>query len=105
MNKIPTAEEFFSINHGLYTAYSVKNKDNELVQVVSIDKAVEFTKLHVKAALESAAQKAELGYADGRYELPDYAEEPFNAVIDDLGNANYIDRNSILKAYPDELIK
>ena len=97
MNKIPTAEDYL-IGKGLSVRHS---KDVR----ITMDAMLELMKLHVKAALESAAQKAELGYADGRYELPDYAEEPFNAVIDDLGNANYIDRNSILKAYPDELIK
>ena len=97
MSKIPTAEELF---------YNSKYNDYGLIHYKDAAKiAIRLTKLHVKAALEAAAQKAELGYADGRYELPDYAEEPFNAVVDDLGNAHYIDRNSILNAYPDELIK
>lgn len=97
MNKIQTAEEFWDYYKKVRLSNAQKPEFKECM--------IEFAKLHVKAALDAAAENAELGYADGRYELPDYAEEPFNAVVDDLGNANYIDRNSILNAYPDELIK
>ena len=46
--------------------------------------------------LRLAAENATLSYADGRYCLPDYAVENFNAVVDDLDNAHFIDKQSIL---------
>ena len=49
-----------------------------------------------KQCLELAAENATLSYADGRYCLPDYAVENFNAVVDDLDNAHFIDKQSIL---------
>jgi len=54
MSNIPTAEEFFSKDNGLYTAYSVKNKEGEFTPVCSYKKAIEFAKLHVQAALKAA---------------------------------------------------
>ena len=49
-----------------------------------------------KQLLKLAAENATLSYADGRYCLPDYAVENFNAVVDDLDNAYFIDKQSIL---------
>jgi len=59
MEKIPTAEEFFELDNGLYTAYSVKNKEGEFTPVCSYDKAIEFAKIHVEAALKAASEKGE----------------------------------------------
>lgn len=81
MSKVPTAEEFFENNHGLFTSFNVKDKSGKLVRVVSIDKAIEFTKLHVKAALEAAKTKVKVG------------------II-----GSYIDKDLILNAYPDDYI-
>ena len=66
---------------------------------------IEFAKLHVERALKEASEKAELEYADGKYDCPNYCEEPFNMTCDELGNCHYIDRDSILNAYPLENIK
>ena len=60
----------------------------EVIQMVQLE-AIEET---VKLCAENAALK----YADGKYCLPDYAEEPFNAVCDNLENCHYISRESIL---------
>lgn len=60
----------------------------ELIKRIQIDVIEETVKL--------CAKNAALNYADGRVCLPDYAEEPFNAVCDDLDNCHYISRNSIL---------
>lgn len=56
MEKIPTAEEFFSKDNGLYTVYSVKDKDGNFQSVCSYEKAVEFAKLHVEAALKEVLE-------------------------------------------------
>lgn len=71
MKKIPTAEEFVS-------SYSPDTRD----QVPEM--LIEFAKLHVKAALEAAAENAE-------------TTEYYGALI--------IDDESILSAYPEENIK
>ena len=72
MNKIPTAEEFFN-QYGGYT------REEMLIR------AREFAKLHVKAALKEASEKAEWkGYTLAAVEICDY---------------------SILDAYPLENIK
>lgn len=69
------------------------------------DIMIEFAKLHVQAALKEASEKAELNYADGKHDCPEYCEEPFNMTCDDLGNCHYIDRSLILNAYPLENVK
>ena len=103
-SKIPTAEDILDkYEPEFFQGAEYSSSGYQYSDV--IEAMIEFAKLHVKAALEVAAEKAELGYADGRYMLPEYAEEPFNAVVDDLGNAHYIDRHLILNAYPDENIK
>jgi len=50
----------------------------------------------IEETVKLCAERAYLEYADGRYDLPDYAEESHNAVCDDLENCHYISRNSIL---------
>lgn len=66
---------------------------------------IEFAKLHVEAALKAASENASLKPAEGRFDLPDYAEEGINATVDDLDNAYYIDKDLILRSYPLENIK
>lgn len=86
MNKIHTAEQFFE--------QWCKNKG-----YISIDEAddikeclIEFTKLHVEAALKTAAEKAETY-------LETYSS-PYSSEWTRL-----IDKKSILNAYPLENIK
>jgi len=88
MNKIPTAEEFFSKDNGLYIAYSVKNKEGKFRPVCSYQKAIEFAKLHVQAALESASETRIKG---------NYTYLNFERDLDD--------KESILNAYPLDNIK
>lgn len=78
MNKIPTAEEFFN--------------ECELEYKSIEDRAIEFAKLHIKAALEAASKNAKT-YIE-TYSSPHYDE--WDAEID---------KNSILNAYPIENIK
>ena len=73
-NEIPTAEEFMLSN--------LESMDQREVEMVMI----EFAKLHVKAALETAAKKATIEYDQ----------------FDDM--AAYVNNISILNAYPDENI-
>ena len=109
MSKIPTAEEFLNDideiarNYDRYE-YGLPTGNYDL-NLEMQSKIIEFAKLHVKAALKEASEKAELNYADGKYDCPAYCEEPFNMTCDDLGNCHYISRNSILNAYPLENIK
>ena len=73
-DKIQTAEEYFV---GEFQNIVLKDKCNKII---------EFTKLHVQAALEAACRDAE-------------------AYIDSESFTNEVDENSILNAYPLELIK
>jgi hypothetical protein len=81
-----TAKEFFTEDNGLKIAYSVKNKDGEFTPVVSTERAIEFAKMHVEAALEEAAYNVELRQVKW---TDDYE----------------VDKRSILNAYPLDNIK
>ena len=109
-DKIPTAKEFFDDNNGLYAPYSVKNKKGEYVNVVSIEKAVEFAKMIKNVALKAAAENAkwssktyDTGFGDNTSKFhfidTDYAGDP------STGYVVSVDKSSILNAYPDKLIK
>ncbi len=83
MSKIPTAEELFN------QIYMVPDgaewtKD---AKKVAIEVAKSLSKLHVEAALEAASEKAE-GYTEG-------AED----------NDAFVDKDTILNAYPKENIQ
>lgn len=81
MSKIPTAEEFVMRGH----LWVGDDKD-----VDDLAKShIEFAKLHVKAALKEASEKASTTYSE---ELL-------------LGEVYNIDKDSILNAYPLENIK
>lgn len=73
-----------------YADTNIKIPDKYATYLVAYGKEV------ARKVLELAAENAMLSYAEGRFDLPAYAEEPFNAVVDDLGNAKYIDKQSIL---------
>lgn len=79
MNKIPTAEEYL-IGKGMRGLAG---------HTVLKDYMIEFAKLHVKAALEAAYINSEI------VNNPKYFND-INFVVDS---------DSILNAYPDELIK
>ena len=80
MNKIPTAEEFFKEKYGVNDIISTSN---------ATLLAIEFAKLHVKAALEAASEKATVTPIDHE----EISEGSFRPIWG-------VDDNSILKAYP-----
>ena len=86
-NKIPTAEEFFDSS-----SLKISNDtEYKYIQKVIKEKAIEFAKLHVEAALKEASEKASL--TDFAYE---FLQE---------GAPDAIDKETILKAYPLDNIK
>lgn len=120
-NKIPIAEEFFIKK--MFPSGNIPKEDaqlwartNESVQR-SIEIAIEFAKLHVKAALESAAENSMIvlksGY--GRMNEPDNEStitkkmKIFSDEQRGFGectyNTTFVDKDSILNSYPETLIK
>lgn len=93
MEKIPTAEErfreFFNSfpRYGTYLAENWKKEILKIADELAIDKA----KFYVKAALEAAADKVEL--------------TEFAAEFLQEGASNSINKDSILNAYPENLIQ
>ena len=91
METIPTAEEYLRNNN--YNLFATSPFTEMMI---------EFAKLHVKAALKEASEKAELG----SYEFKEsWMVELFNCTTDDLGNIKAINKNSILTAYSLDNIK
>ena len=84
MSKIPTAEEFLK----------EKGIDNKIVEGV----LVQFTKLHVKAALEAAAENARI--KTEYYHEEDVGRTRLREMLD-----YEVNKKSILNAYPEENIK
>lgn len=83
MSKIPTAKEYFAKRYnelGIYHADDMQDEDSVI--------AIEYAKLHVKAALEAARQNAKLKYQD-------FGD----------GDLEGIDAQSILSAYPETNIQ
>lgn len=76
VNKIPAAEEFFN-QYGGYT------REEMLIR------AIEFAKMHVKAALEAAVENETARI---------YCRDSYDEFIE-------INKESILTAYPENLIK
>jgi len=67
--------------------------------------AIRFAQVEaIKETVKWCAENASLDYADGKCELPVYAEEAINATCDELDNWHYISRESILSV-ADKLIK
>lgn len=77
-NKIPTAEEVWNDYH-----FNYKGQENSLLEAMRV-----YTKLHVKAALEAAVENGKVK------SFP----SPRGIYFD-------INRESILNAYPETLIK
>lgn len=75
-NKLPTAKEFL-LNYSM----PENTKDVFYLDRFGVDFLVEFAKLHVKAALKEASEKAGV-----------YADEG--------GYSEFVDEDSILNAYP-----
>lgn len=100
MNKIPTAEEFLvdfenkkprlkcevSTPEDRFTFYSSAQG-----AMVTLDLMREFAKLHVKAALEAAAENGEVEYFE---EYSPYGDGNYTCV-------HSVNKQSILTAYPE----
>lgn len=102
MNKIPTAEEF------LFQQDCIQNVEDFFNDVQPID-LIEFAKLHVKAALEAAANNV---YGEG-HQLIDGKVVPLeksDGIIFHPADQPYpdlefiINPDSILNAYPENFI-
>ncbi len=109
MSKIPTAKLILTEKETYEPEYSTVSKYDAL------EAMIEFAKLHVKAALKEASEKANL-HEDY------YSEDDFSTnELKELANEGYprkdsfgdiyavdivsVDKNSILNAYPLENIK
>ena len=91
MEKLPTAEEILTKHReryplGLYTATS--------------QAMIEFAKLHVKAALEAASKSVKVVHKN--YKGQHNIKFPYS--VDDYSDL-HLDKESILNAYPENLIK
>jgi hypothetical protein len=104
MNKIPTAEEFCK---NLQSEYGETGEYKMYFAIDIPNKLREFAKLHVKAALEAANEKAKINVIPIDEEQWDIVPEIITAenIEDNEGIMLEIDENSILKAYPVSNIK
>ena len=90
MSKIPTAEEFLATSDEFEVIETRKQEE------VVTKAMIEFAKLHVEAALKEASEKAVTDY--------EYAGE--TGEFDDISVYDYfVDKESILNAYPLENVK
>ena len=79
------AKEFFDKDNGLYTSYSVKNKDGKFTPVCSYERAIEFAKYILEKAAENARiDRKPTGEGNSSEE---YTSVSFEA---DLGYEEYI---------------
>lgn len=93
MKKIPTAEEFF--------------KQHNFENIPGYEVMIEFTKLHVEAALEEASNKVtadayfeEWENGELKIKFDDNYEASYAFPIVSCGKAYTVDKESILNAYP-----
>ena len=91
-NKIPSAESI------LDSKFNESFTDQWVYNNIT-DAMVEFAKLHVKAALEAAYNNASL--KEEEFEI----DEQICWNSSEMGDCYVLDKNSILSAYPEELIK
>jgi hypothetical protein len=93
---IPSAEDWLS-NHKELSSYDVAYHDEGGYQGVDENKLykimIEFAKLHVEAALKAASEKVEL--SDLLHEF----------IEDSWEGGPFIDKDTILNAYPTDNIK
>ena len=95
MSKIPTAKLILTGKETYEPEYSTVSKYDAL------EAMIEFAKLHVEAALKEASENC-------KFKIQSHFnnnEEINNSIEDCIGNLNVIDKNSILNAYPLNLIK
>ena len=94
-NKIPSAEEYLKNSETYEEEYSnISLHDAE-------QRMIEFAKIHVKAALDAAFLNSEMRISENdTTEFPNFTDN-----YDDGYVTITISKNSILSAYPEELIK
>ena len=86
MSKIPTAEEKLKANFYNGSFIEINSGDFEDIKNIMI----EFTKLHVEAALNAASENSRVN---------------INGFLQDYDKSCCVDKNSILNAYPLENVK
>jgi hypothetical protein len=102
----PTAEEFFGQDNGLYTAYGVKDKEGKFQSVCSYEKAIEFAKIHVEAALKKVYQKSRVKISPHYSSRPVYlVEERLVREFDGTQIWVSVSEDSIMNCYPLDNIK
>jgi hypothetical protein len=116
LNKIPTAEEFFKefdLNKAPIKYSSEEGYAYLAGKRDAYKKAIEFAKLHVKAALETAAERVKLrhDYFDedicSRKELRELENKSFHFARTDQDGCLYavdkvsLNKDSILNSYPE----
>ena len=84
-NKIPSAEEFFNLNH--------KDKQGGIRPAHEV--AIDFTKLHIEEALKEASKKA----------MTKKLKHKHNPLGSEFHYVKKLDKESILNAYPKKNIK
>lgn len=100
MSKIPTAEEWLD-NHKELSEYDAESHDEGGYSGVNRQGLyrimIEFAKLHVKAALETA-------YKNGKIDFTDESGTDTSTMYLTNETAIKINKESILSAYPENLI-
>ena len=86
--ELPTAEEFL-LEIDQFSPDDIKNKHS--IDYTVKQKMIEFAKLHVKAALEAASEQGKIDYSSF------FFKEGEKCIF--LADS-YLDKKSILKAYP-----
>lgn len=95
-NNIPTAEEFLENSNNInYKKLQSINPQLDILPFIEAD-LIEFSKLHVEAALKEAAEKAKTK----KKEIPYTGARAGGSYFIDV-----IDTDSILNAYPTKNIK
>ena len=91
-NKLPTAEEFFKEKGTLI----INKKSSTYTNDVPIEYIIEFTKLHVEAALKKASEDAEISLGDNwvRKQETIHPDSLISSVT------IKVDDESILNSYP-----
>ena len=93
MEKIPTLADYVLENYDLTTKVRIKSKKGYYKSLCSYDLAIKFAKLHVKAALKEASEKATMIKID-------------EADMGDITvHIKDVDRKAILNIYPITNIK
>jgi hypothetical protein len=100
MEKIPTAKEFAQ-QFNFWTTYY---REHTIDHVEVHRFAIEYTKLHVKAALEAAAEKAELRDTWWGNTSSSVGDEIYYDSDGDKHTIS-VEKDSILNAYPLNLIQ